>query len=160
MNDFGDEEAEVADAGPKDIAGAILAFEELYNERLAPLFTPIRGEGLVLTRSQVKAMFILLGRPGQTATELGEAMRMTKASLTGILDALEAEGLVQRSGDRSDRRRSPVSLTAAGRKACERKARELDAKLESLFAPLAPAERADFVRHLLGATGILGKLED
>jgi DNA-binding MarR family transcriptional regulator len=156
---MGNEEDAMAEVGVKEIAKAIFAFEEQYNEKLASLFTPIRGEDLALTRSQVKAMFALLGRPGQTATELGEAMRMTKASLTGILDALEAEGLVQRSDDESDRRRSLASLTAAGRKLCERKARELDAELGSRFASLSPAERSDFARCLVEAAAYLRKLE-
>jgi DNA-binding MarR family transcriptional regulator len=149
----------MAEAGTKEIAKAILAFEEQYNEKLASLFTAMKGEGLELTRSQVKAMYMLLGRPGQTPTELGEAMRMTKASLTGILDVLEAEGLVRRAEDESDRRRSPAYLTAAGRKLCERNVRELDAKLGSRFAALSPAERSDFARCLVEAAAYLRKLE-
>jgi Transcriptional regulators len=145
---------------PKEMADAIIGFEEQYNERLAPLFTPIRWETLALTKSQAKTMFFLQSRPAQTATELGEAMCMTKASLTGILDVLEREGLARREADSEDRRRFRVSLTAAGRRLCERKARELDAKLSSRFASIPERERADFVRHLEAATGILKKLED
>jgi DNA-binding MarR family transcriptional regulator len=83
----------MSDIQPKEIAGAILAFEEQYNEKLAVLFSPDRSEKPFLTRSQIKTLFLLLMRPSQTASELGDAMRMTKANLTGILDALEAEGL-------------------------------------------------------------------
>lgn len=149
----------MAEPSPRDISRAILAFEEQFNEKLASLYTPIKGEELALTRSQVKAMFVLFTRPGQTATELGEAMRMTKASLTGILDALESEGLVLRSGDESDRRRSLVSLTASGRTLCEKKARELSARLEERFAPLSRAEREDFVRCLSAATALMKRME-
>ncbi len=145
---------------PKEIAGAILAFEEQYNEKLAALFSSCRDEKPSLTRSQVKTLFLLFMRSEQTATELGDAMRMTKANLTGILDALEAEGLVCRTVDPADRRRVLVSLTGAGRKICERKAREMDAKLEARFEPLSQADRAEFVRCLHSAAALLKKLED
>jgi DNA-binding MarR family transcriptional regulator len=148
----------VAELSPRDISRAILAFEEQFNEKLTSLYTPIKGEELALTRSQVKAMFVLYNRPGQTATELGEAMSMTKASLSGILDALEAAGLVLRSGDENDRRRALVSLTASGRTLCERKARELSSALEERFAPLSRAEREDFVRCLADATALLKRM--
>lgn len=150
----------MAEVRLKEIADAILAFEEQYNEKLASIFTPIRWEKLALTKSQVKAMFLLFNRPEQTATELGEAMCMTKASLTGILDVLEAENLARRSGDASDRRRLLVSLTATGRRICEQKAREMDAKLGSRFTAFSQAERADFVRCLGEAAALLKKLED
>jgi DNA-binding MarR family transcriptional regulator len=145
---------------PKEMADAIIGFEERYNEKLAGLFTPIRGKGLTITRSQAKALFFLQSRPAQTATELGEAMCMTKASLTGILDVLEREGLARREADSGDRRCSRVSLTAAGLRICERKARELDAKLSSRFASLPDSEIRAFVRYLEAATAILGRLED
>jgi DNA-binding MarR family transcriptional regulator len=152
--------AAVADVRPREIAGAILDFEEQYNERLAPIFKPARGDSPSLTKSQAKAMFLLFGRPGQTATELGDAMSMTKASLTGILDALEAEGLARREADPSDRRRALASLTAAGRRLCERRIREADGRIEARFAPLSPAERAELVRHFCAATALLKRLED
>jgi DNA-binding MarR family transcriptional regulator len=144
----------------KRIADAIIGFEERYNDKIASIFTPIRSDGLVLTKSQVKVLFLLYHRSDQTATELGEATDMTKASLTGILDALEREGLARRQSDSEDRRRQRVSLTAAGAELCDRKARELDARLEERFAALSEEDRALFVEHLAAAARLLDKLED
>ena len=144
----------------KEIADAILEFEEQYNDKIASLFRHSRGEKHPLTRSQVKVLFMLVHRPEQTATALGDAMDMTKASLTGIIDALEAKGLAKRSSDSDDRRRMKVTLTAAGRKLCDAKAREMDDKLESRFASFSEAERVDFVRQLRSAGQLLKKLED
>lgn len=143
-----------------EIAEAILDFEHLYNDKIASLFRPVRGGGLSLTKSQSKVLFTLSHCEDQTATELGEGMNMTKASLTGILDALEAAGLARRTGDSSDRRRFRVSLTSAGRKLCDRCSHEIDAALEERFALLSEAERADFARHLASASALLKKLED
>jgi DNA-binding MarR family transcriptional regulator len=144
----------------QDIAEAILQFEEQFNEKISPLFTPLRGKGYTLTKSQAKVLFMLFHRPDQTATELGEALGKTKASLTGILDALEDANLAKRSSDSEDRRRSRVSLTAAGRKFCEAKSREMDARIEARFSSFSKDERATLVRHLREAATLLEKLED
>jgi DNA-binding MarR family transcriptional regulator len=45
---------------------------------------------------------------------LAEKAGVTRASMTGLLDGLEREGLVQRIFDPEDRRRVTVKLTAAG----------------------------------------------
>jgi DNA-binding MarR family transcriptional regulator len=144
----------------KEIADTILDFEEQYNDKIASIFRPAREEKQPLTKSQVKVLFMLVHRPEQTATELGDALNMTKASLTGIIDALEAEGLAKRSSDSEDRRRMKVTLTAAGCKLCDAKAREIDAKLELRFASFSEAERVDFVRQLRSAAQLLKKVED
>jgi DNA-binding MarR family transcriptional regulator len=143
-----------------EIADAILDFDEQYNDKIASIFRPARGKKHPLTRSQVKVLFMLVHRPEQTATELGDAMNMTKASLTGIIDALEAEGLAKRSSDSEDRRRMKVMLTAAGCKLCDVKAREMEAKLESRFASFSEAERVEFIRQLRSTAQLLKKLED
>jgi MarR family transcriptional regulator, negative regulator of the multidrug operon emrRAB len=144
----------------KDIAKAILQFEEQFNEKISPLFTPLREKGFTLTKSQAKVLFMLLHRPDQTATELGEALGKTKASLTGILDALEGANLAKRNCDSEDRRRSRVSLTPAGRKFCEAKSRGMDARVEARFSSFSEDERAALVRHFREATALLAKLED
>jgi MarR family transcriptional regulator, lower aerobic nicotinate degradation pathway regulator len=144
----------------QDIAKSILQFEKQFNEKIAPLFTPLRGEGFAVTKSQAKVLFSLFHRPDQTATELGEALGRTKASLTGILDALELWNLAKRNCDSEDRRRSRVSLTPKGRKFCEAKSREMDARMEARFASFSEEERAALVRSIREATALLEKLED
>jgi MarR family transcriptional regulator, organic hydroperoxide resistance regulator len=144
----------------QDIAKSILHFEEQFNEKIAPLFTPLLGEGFTITKSQAKVLFSLFHRPDQTATELGEALGRTKASLTGILDALELWNLAKRTSDSEDRRRSRVSLTPKGQKFCEARSREMDARIAARFSSFSEEERAAFVRHLGGAAALLEKLED
>ena len=47
--------------------------------------------------------------------ELAEQLRVTRATVTGLLDALESAGLVARRRDPCDRRGIRVALTGAGR---------------------------------------------
>lgn len=59
----------------------------------------------------------LLGRaPGLSAGQLARVLHLHPSTLTGILDRLEARGLVARRADPTDRRRSILGLTAAGRR--------------------------------------------
>nr|MCU0495611.1 MarR family transcriptional regulator [Chloroflexaceae bacterium] len=49
-----------------------------------------------------------------TLTEISRRMQLAAASLVPAVDALEREGLLTRERDPHDRRRTPLSLTAAG----------------------------------------------
>ena len=77
----------------------------------------------------------------ETQGAIAEALGYDKGQLVGMLDDLEAGGLVERRRDPADRRRHVVRMTPAGRKALER-VRRLAANLEDDFlAPLDARER-------------------
>jgi len=67
--------------------------------------------------SQFNVLNLLYDQPdGCTQTELSRSLIMHRSNLTGLVDRLEARGLVQRRDNASDRRAYRVVLTAAGRK--------------------------------------------
>jgi DNA-binding MarR family transcriptional regulator len=68
-----------------------------------------------LTVAQVRALFALDAREGATAGEIAEAARLSPASVTGMLDELERDGIVTRVRSETDRRRVLVTLTDDGR---------------------------------------------
>jgi DNA-binding MarR family transcriptional regulator len=76
-----------------------------------------------LTVAQVRALFALDAREAATAGEIAEAARLSPASVTGMLDELEREGMVTRVRSESDRRRVLVSLTEEGRTVLGRRRR-------------------------------------
>jgi MarR family transcriptional regulator, organic hydroperoxide resistance regulator len=53
-------------------------------------------------------------QPGQTASDIASMLGKHPSTLTGVLARLERRRLIQRTADRSDRRRMHLTLTARG----------------------------------------------
>ncbi|MEY9995728.1 DNA-binding MarR family transcriptional regulator [Streptomyces sp. V4I8] len=85
--------------------------------------------------------------------DLGRSVQLDPKDLVGILDDLQAQGLVVRAPDPNDRRKNAVSLTGEGArllKRCEKVAREAN---DALLAPLSAAERDRFMDLLIRISG-------
>ncbi|MFF5574612.1 MULTISPECIES: MarR family winged helix-turn-helix transcriptional regulator [Streptomyces] len=81
--------------------------------------------------------------------DLGRGIRLDPKDLVGVLNDLQAAGLVVREPDPKDRRKNAVSLTEQGArllKRCEKAARAAN---DELLAPLSAAEREQFLEMLL-----------
>lgn len=77
-----------------------------------------------LTPAQFDIVATLGNTPGMSFKELGEKTLITKGTLTGVVDRLEAKGLVRRVIRPEDRRSMTVQLTAKG-----------EAEFQRIFAP-------------------------
>ena len=64
-----------------------------------------------LTGPQVTVMACLVSRGPTTLTELSRAVDMSHSTASGIVDRLQARGLVRRTPDASDRRRTRITVT-------------------------------------------------
>lgn len=71
-------------------------------------------ESLGLTPAQFDVIATLGDTPGMTCGELGQRTLITKGTLTGVLDRLEAKGLIARQRSETDSRQIRISLTSAG----------------------------------------------
>jgi DNA-binding MarR family transcriptional regulator len=89
---------------------------------------------LDLTAPQFDIIATLGNTPGMTPKELGEQTLITKGTLTGIIDRLEAKDLVQRTAHSSDGRSQIVQLTEAGNALFEKIFPEHMAHLHKAFA--------------------------
>jgi DNA-binding MarR family transcriptional regulator len=69
---------------------------------------------LGLTPPQFDIVATLGNTAGMSFKELGEKTLITKGTLTGVVDRLEARGIVRRVGSDADRRSTNVELTDAG----------------------------------------------
>lgn len=75
---------------------------------------------LGLTPAQFDIIATLGNTPGMSFKELGEKTLITKGTLTGVVDRLEARGLVRRAARIDDRRSTIVQLTQEGQAEFER----------------------------------------
>jgi len=71
----------------------------------------LRKNGIELTPEQFLTIDVLWNQGPMSQTALSEAMQKDKNSITKLVDALEAKGLVLRNRDKVDRRSNTIVLT-------------------------------------------------
>ena len=103
-------------------------------------FSGAHVKSMGLTESQFDVIATLGNTEGMTCKELGERTLITKGTLTGVLDRMEARGLIARRSDDTDARRTHIALTRKG---------------NVLFAEVFPAH----LKHLQRAFGRLSENE-
>ena len=84
-----------------------------------------------------------------TPAELAEMCGVTRATMTGLVDTLERDGLVTREPDPQDRRMMSVNLTAKGRERLNEVLPEHFRRMAMLMAGLTESERKTLVGLLL-----------
>jgi DNA-binding MarR family transcriptional regulator len=113
---------------------AILAGHNLSQGRFTVLM-------LLLDKSENRAV-------PRTPAELAESAGVTRATMTGLIDTLERDGLVKREPDPVDRRMMSVHLTARGQDVLREVLPGHFQWMAALMAPLAEGERKTLVRLL------------
>ena len=94
--------------------------------------------------SEGKFVLLLLLRDlpeGLAPHELAERAGVTRATITGLLDGLERDGFLARHGDKDDRRKVSVRLTAMGQAVALDLFNEPSQWIASLFAGFGQHER-------------------
>ena len=86
---------------------------------------------------------------GATQVELGTMMCVGKASMTGLVDRLERDGLVERCRLSHDRRAHLVRLTLNGRKALAAVEKPYFRALDHTLAGISAADRQKAIRVLV-----------
>jgi len=94
------------------------------------------------------------GKPvPQTPADLAEKAGVARATITGLVDTLERDGLVTREHDSGDRRMMLVHLTAKGHLALREILPGYFKQIAAQMAPLSESERKTLVRLLSKTAG-------
>jgi DNA-binding MarR family transcriptional regulator len=111
---------------------------------------PIAGtcEQLQLTPSQVHALLWLGHDGGHTMGELARRLGITEKTMTGVVDRLEREGLVQRERSATDRRVVHSTLTPEGQRVYQRLDRLLRQQMGAFLDLLDGEDRKALFRML------------
>lgn len=114
------------------------------------------SEGLErdLSDTQLAALAALERHPAMTPGELADHEKVQPPSMTRVITALEARGLVIRAPHASDRRQVVLTVTDYGREVVHQSRRLREAWLAKRLRELTPQERA----ALRAAAPVLEKL--
>jgi DNA-binding MarR family transcriptional regulator len=103
-----------------------------------------------LSRGRFFLLVLLLrsGDAGVSPANLAEGCGVTRATVTGLLDTLEASGLIAREAAPEDRRALVVKLTAAGKAKLDAVLPDHFKRISRLMQGLTEDERRTFVSLL------------
>jgi len=97
-------------SGFDKVLDAAIGIAEAWNEKAGRW---LRENQVTLT--QFKAILLLSKAGSQTLSQLSEGLSRARCTVTGLVDRLEAKGLVKRKRSRKDRRLVYVYLTDKGK---------------------------------------------
>lgn len=102
----------------------------------------VDAEAMGISPARASALSVLVFGGARSLRELAEAERVTSATMSKLVSAMEEERLVRRYPDVNDARSVRIEATAKGRRTLERgRARRLDL-LERLLSTASEAEIA------------------
>jgi len=109
-----------------------------------------------LTEQQWRVLRVLWEHNDIEAKELAERTLMLRPSMSGVIDRLERDGLVERRKDRPDARRTGVRLTRKARRLYERIAPMLErtyAEMQGRFPDRKWNDLYESLEHLIHLNG-------
>lgn len=101
-----------------------------------------------VTPVQFAALQTVASRPGIDQRTLARTIGFDTSTIAGVIDRLEARGLMCRGPSPGDRRVWLLTLTDAGRRLLHEVMPSMLRTQQRILEPLPPAERAEFVRML------------
>lgn len=106
-----------------------------------------------LTPVQFAALDTICARPGLDQIGLSGAIAFDRTTIGGVVERLEAKGLIDRRVGKADRRTRELYITEPGRQVLDAISPAVLRTQDRILEPLAPAERA-------AVTKLLAKLVD
>jgi MarR family 2-MHQ and catechol resistance regulon transcriptional repressor len=133
---------ETAEADRDAYDGVISTFKVVRHAALR-VFT---DEGI--TESQLQALGLLVENGSMLMRKMSDAMLVTPANVTGIVDRLEDKKLVRRTPGEGDRRATIIEITTEGKALYERVAKKKDYMIQKALAKFTKDELLTLSRLL------------
>ncbi len=107
-----------------------------------------RLSGSDLTVAQANVIFTLGNTDGMTCKDIGDWTHITKGTLTGVIDRLEAKDLVERWAVEGDGRKTIIALSRLGERVFKKEFPRHVSYLKDRFDQLGARDRDQAVRLL------------
>lgn len=139
----------------REVEETLTAIRVLWRDLFRNPFAEAEASGL--TGPQVRLVATVVRSGPISLTELSQTLGVSHSTASGIVDRLEARGLLRRTPDAADRRRTTIALTDI----VTRYVRELeagpDARLAGALARASPNQRRAISRGLRTLRELLGR---
>ena len=119
---------------------AFFELEDLHAEHLAPSGVNVR---------ELSVLLLLDGREPESQQQAALRLGVDRTTIVGLLDSLEAKGLVERVRDETDRRRVLVRMTDEGMRSTY-----------AMYAPLVEEGQGLFAHHTVAELTAMRDLLD
>ena len=130
----------------------------LTGQRLSRHWQQAVAEHTPLSRTALTALTAIAEHHGLTHSDVARHCWVRPGTLTPVVDALEADCLLSRRRDDSDRRAVRLHITDAGREALRQAWRGISSEFREITPPTTPAEEAVIRQYLLSIlTGLDAK---
>ena len=109
-------------------------------------FVRVVDEEMGISPARASALSVLVFGGPRTLTELARAEQVSAPTMSRLVGALEAEGLIRRQPHEHDARAVRLQATPKARRILERGRARREQVLDELFEPLAAGDRATIAR--------------
>ena len=129
-----------------EVALAIVLTSEMLTKEADRL---LRGFGL--TEAQFNVLMLLAfqaGPEGISQTKLSRMLLVNRANVTGLVDRMERDGLIERASEPGDRRMRMIRMTPRGKDLLEKAVQPYVAKVDGIVSGLSSKEQDHLLKLL------------
>ena len=127
------------EAGPTPEAGPALVMALLRTAALIDRACAAELGEYDLTEGRLSVLLVVASDPGATPAAIADQLGISRAAVTGLVDGLERQALIERQTVPGDRRSTAIALTPAGQDALDRIGPAYGSWLRQLADGVSPA---------------------
>lgn len=145
-------------AETKELHDLLFSFMCLFHEKFISQFRVYYDAFPWMKKNHIKIVNTLSQHDYLTSTEIGKKLDIEKGSLTSLIDTLQEKGLVVRSHDLKDRRKSLISLSPEGQKMIQEMLSYHHARIDNILSGIGAEEAQQFMSDLRSVVDLMKKM--